>query len=200
MTLDEVTHDEAEQLALACIDKVYGNPEKPGRRWRASIPANPREDTDLRLMAYIRQQRAKGERRAPEQPVPPEEETRERREAAAQAMYPGLSPESPLASWVNGSNCEPYEGPVARVAQLLATRERAAFERGRKSAQGGALSGSELVKELTRALRLADTRYQETGGSTRHYVNECLVGELERAGLAVVRLPPPPSDQSKGSQ
>jgi hypothetical protein len=53
-----VTHEEAEQLALAYIDKAFNNPEKPGRRVRHSIPANPREDSDLRLMAYIRQRRA----------------------------------------------------------------------------------------------------------------------------------------------
>jgi hypothetical protein len=53
----EMTHDEAEQIALAYIDKAFNNPEKLGRRIRHSIPANPREDTDLRLMAYIEQQR-----------------------------------------------------------------------------------------------------------------------------------------------
>lgn len=53
-----VSHDEAELLAMAYIDKAFNNPENPGRRVRHSIPANPREDSDLRLMAYIRQQRA----------------------------------------------------------------------------------------------------------------------------------------------
>jgi hypothetical protein len=53
----EVSHDEAEQIALAYVDHAFGNPEKPGRRIRHCIPANPREDTDIRLMAYIKQQR-----------------------------------------------------------------------------------------------------------------------------------------------
>lgn len=60
--IGEVTHDEAEQLALACIDAAFNNsPRADGRRFRASIPVNPREDTDVRLMAYIRQQRAKAD-------------------------------------------------------------------------------------------------------------------------------------------
>jgi hypothetical protein len=55
-----ITHDEAEQLALACIDAAFGNaPLADGRRFRASIPVDPRTDTDIRLMAYIKQQRAK---------------------------------------------------------------------------------------------------------------------------------------------
>lgn len=54
-----ISHEEAEQIALAYIDKAFNNPEKPERRLRHSIPANPREDTDLRLMAYIKQQRTR---------------------------------------------------------------------------------------------------------------------------------------------
>lgn len=54
---EKVSHEEAERIALAYIDKAFNNPEKPDRRVRHSIPANPREDTDLRLMAYIKQQR-----------------------------------------------------------------------------------------------------------------------------------------------
>lgn len=55
-----ISHDEATELALAYIDKAFNNPPHPsGRRVLHSIPANPRTDSDLRLMAYIRQQRAK---------------------------------------------------------------------------------------------------------------------------------------------
>lgn len=57
-----ISHDEAESIAMAYIDKAFGNPEKPGRRVRHCIPANPREDTDIRLMAYIKQQRAAASR------------------------------------------------------------------------------------------------------------------------------------------
>ena len=60
---DVVTHDEAEQLALCLIDRAFNNAEKPQRRFRASIPANPREDTDLRLMAYIKQRRREASHR-----------------------------------------------------------------------------------------------------------------------------------------
>lgn len=54
-----ISHDEAAEIALAYIDKAFGNKEKPGRRVLHCIPANPKTDTDLRLMAYIAQQRAK---------------------------------------------------------------------------------------------------------------------------------------------
>jgi hypothetical protein len=54
-----ITHEEAEQLALVMIDKCFNNPEKPGRRWQASIPVSA-QDTDVRLMAYIKQQKARG--------------------------------------------------------------------------------------------------------------------------------------------
>jgi len=57
-----VTHEEAQQLALCLIDKCFNNPEKPGRRWQASIPVSP-QDTDVRMMAYIRQQKALAESR-----------------------------------------------------------------------------------------------------------------------------------------
>lgn len=59
-----VTHDEAEELALVLIDKAFGNAEKPGRRFRASIPVHC-QDTDVRMMAYIRQQRAAAKARGP---------------------------------------------------------------------------------------------------------------------------------------
>lgn len=54
--IGEVTHDEAEQIALAYIDVAFNNPPKQGRRVAHSIPVSAR-DTDVRLMAYIRQQR-----------------------------------------------------------------------------------------------------------------------------------------------
>jgi hypothetical protein len=56
-----ISHDEAESIALAYIDHAFGNPEKPGRRVKHCIPADPRSDTDIRLMAYIKQQRAVGQ-------------------------------------------------------------------------------------------------------------------------------------------
>jgi hypothetical protein len=57
--LDEcglVSHKEAKNIAQAYIDVAFKNPEKPGRRVTHSIPACPRRDTDIRLMAYIGQQ------------------------------------------------------------------------------------------------------------------------------------------------
>lgn len=79
-----VTHDEAAQLALTLIDKAFGNPEKPGRRWQASIPADPRRDTDIRMMAYIWQQKAK----AFSEPPPSVDSVKVGRRAS---LLPGLS-------------------------------------------------------------------------------------------------------------
>lgn len=52
-----VSHDEALNIAMGYIDRCFGNPEKPERRITHSIPANHRRDSDLRLTAYIEQQR-----------------------------------------------------------------------------------------------------------------------------------------------
>ncbi len=73
-------------------------------------------------------------------------------------------------------------------------KQRIAAEAGKAQAEGTVLEGDELVRRLTLALRLADSRYPETGGSTRHYVRECLVDVLEKQGLRVVALPSPPEE------
>jgi hypothetical protein len=52
-----VSHDEAQEIALRFVDGHFGNDNE---RPRVSIPANPRRDDDLRLLAYIEQQRATG--------------------------------------------------------------------------------------------------------------------------------------------
>lgn len=52
-----VSHDEAERIAMGYIDHAFGNPEKYERRVTHSIPANHARDSDLRLTAYIEQQR-----------------------------------------------------------------------------------------------------------------------------------------------
>ncbi len=57
-----VSHDEAEQILQRFIDKAFGN---RGERPRFSIPANHRYDDDLRLGAYIDQQRAREEASRP---------------------------------------------------------------------------------------------------------------------------------------
>lgn len=50
-----------------------------------------------------------------------------------------------------------------------------------------------LVAAVTAAVREADLDFESTGGSSRHYVRECLLPALERAGLSISRLRPPPS-------
>jgi hypothetical protein len=59
-----VSHDEALNIAMGYIDHCFGNPEKPERRITHSIPANHARDSDLRLTAYIEQQRQKDEARS----------------------------------------------------------------------------------------------------------------------------------------
>jgi hypothetical protein len=57
------------------------------------------------------------------------------------------------------------------------------------------VSGNELATRLTEVMRKADRAFEKVGGSTRHHVRDCLIPELEEAGLKVVALPSPPSSQ-----
>lgn len=50
------------------------------------------------------------------------------------------------------------------------------------------LAADELVRVLTDVMRKADRKFEKVGGSTRHHVRDCLIPELEQAGLAVVRV------------
>ena len=43
-----------------------------------------------------------------------------------------------------------------------------------------------IERRLTAAVREADQAFERVGGSTRHYVNDCLLPMLEAAGLSVV--------------
>jgi hypothetical protein len=43
-----------------------------------------------------------------------------------------------------------------------------------------------LVADITRVVRLADEDFQQTGGSSRHWVRECFLVRLRDAGLRVV--------------
>jgi hypothetical protein len=52
-----VSHEEAREIAMRYINQSFRNEGKP--RPLHSIPANPRTDSDLRLCAYIEQQRLK---------------------------------------------------------------------------------------------------------------------------------------------
>lgn len=49
-----ISHDEARQMVSRFINSHFNN---PGEKARASIPARPNYDDDLRLIAYIQQQR-----------------------------------------------------------------------------------------------------------------------------------------------
>lgn len=49
-----ISHDEARQMLSRFINSHFNN---PGEKARASIPARPKYDDDLRMIAYINQQR-----------------------------------------------------------------------------------------------------------------------------------------------
>lgn len=43
-----------------------------------------------------------------------------------------------------------------------------------------------LIQRVTRAVRKADVDFERVGGSSRHWVVECFLPELENEGLLVV--------------
>lgn len=44
----------------------------------------------------------------------------------------------------------------------------------------------ELIRRVTAAVRLADAQFEQSGGSSRHWVRECLLPCLDDAGLQIV--------------
>jgi hypothetical protein len=44
------------------------------------------------------------------------------------------------------------------------------------------------IRQLTAVVREADQEFLSVGGSSRHYVIDCLLPALERAGLGLVEL------------
>lgn len=57
------------------------------------------------------------------------------------------------------------------------------------------MSEQEHIKAITRAVRKADEQFERSGGSSRHWVIECLLPELEKEGLEVV-----PSGEERASE
>lgn len=43
-----------------------------------------------------------------------------------------------------------------------------------------------LVTTITRAVRRADDRFAKSGGSSRHWVRDCFLDELEAEGLTII--------------
>lgn len=46
----------------------------------------------------------------------------------------------------------------------------------------------ELVAKITKVVRAADEEFKDVGGSTRHWVRDCLLPGLEEAGLRIVDI------------
>tara|TARA_R110000851_G_scaffold33896_4_gene90393 strand:+ start:1463 stop:1645 length:183 start_codon:yes stop_codon:yes gene_type:complete len=59
---------------------------------------------------------------------------------------------------------------------------------------------SDVEKRITAAVREADSVFEKTGGSTRHYVRECLMPILEKNGLEVREKPRDDSGECDASQ
>ena len=53
---------------------------------------------------------------------------------------------------------------------------------------------NELVRKVTRAVRKADKHFDKVGGSSRHWVIECLLPCLEEEGLEIVSRSVPVTD------
>lgn len=46
----------------------------------------------------------------------------------------------------------------------------------------------EMIAKITKAVRAADAKLVDTGGSSRHWVRECFLSALEEEGLRIVPL------------
>ena len=51
------------------------------------------------------------------------------------------------------------------------------------------LSEEEELRIVTHVVRKADGTFEKVGGSSRHWVRECFLPELDEAGLMIVRKP-----------
>lgn len=49
------------------------------------------------------------------------------------------------------------------------------------------LDETDLLRAVTEAVREADQLFEKSGGSSRHYVRECLLPTLAQAGLVIVK-------------
>lgn len=44
----------------------------------------------------------------------------------------------------------------------------------------------DIIHRATKAVRAADTKFKKVGGTSRHWIHECFLPELEREGLRLV--------------
>ena len=47
---------------------------------------------------------------------------------------------------------------------------------------------ADYLSEITKAVREADNAFETVGGSTRHWVRECLLPALQVRGFVIIRL------------
>lgn len=164
------------EITLAAVEEMETDASAVRRRAEAgaTVPVvKMHVDTYDRLLALAR--------RALEQPTPTGEVTREHREAA-QACCEGMHGVflRPMFETIGDQ-----DRAIADIAQLLATREAAAYQRGLESAQGGWVAGYRAGE--ARALQLIRDRGWMSG-----YLCDGIASDLSK-------LPPsPPSDTSKG--
>jgi hypothetical protein len=80
-----ISHDEARQILTRYNNSHFGNHRDMGEKARYSIPADPRRDDDLRMDAYIQQQRERDAQLAAS-----EQRVRDLEAVIEEALSPGV--------------------------------------------------------------------------------------------------------------
>ena len=84
--------------------------------------------------------------------------------------------------------------------RAYAKAKAALAEHDAQPAQAAPGAGNGLVDSLTAAMREADETFQRVGGSTRHYVRDCLLPILWMHGITVTATPQPPAQPSADAE
>lgn len=74
----------------------------------------------------------------------------------------------------DGEDTKPYDHDVRELVALLAAQRKVVLEQT-------------CEQTITAAIREADIMFEKVGGSTRHYVRDCLLPIMKKHGLIVVR-------------
>ena len=101
-----------------------------------------------------------------------------------------------LQEWVNKHDYVTLGGPTAPPAAVekpcpCRNPHCESYHPEReKAASGTPAELTSLLADITRAVRTADLAFENVGGSSRHWVRDCLLPALEEEGLSVVKATP----------